>query len=163
MSSDDSFISGVAYPQPFAELAIELAESASRYLHILSPALDHDAFGSNALESAISGLARSSQQTQVRILIKDSRAMVSRGHPLLVLARRMPSSVSIRKLTDHPDWHGQTLVIRDRDGVLFKPGEANKDGFYEPDSRASTERHYELFQELWRFSEDDPNLRTLSL
>ncbi|QFU76004.1 hypothetical protein EY643_10200 [Halioglobus maricola] len=163
MSSDDEFISGVAYPSPFAELAVKLCESASRYLYILSPQLDPDAFGSDALATAISALARRSQQTEIRILVSDTRGIVGRGHPLLSLARRMPSSVEIRKVTDHPDWHGQTVVIRDRDGVLFKPGEANKDGFYEPDSRASTERHRELFLELWRFSEADPNLRTLSI
>jgi hypothetical protein len=161
--SNEQFTTGVEYPQPFDELAVRLCESASRYLCILSPRLDHEAFDNPGLAAAISALARQSRQTQVRILIADSRSIVARGHRLLALARRIPSSVQVRRIRDHPDWNGQTVVIRDRDGVLYKPGDSTHDGFYEPDSRASTERHLELFDELWRYSEEDPELRTLSV
>ena len=55
------------------------------------------------------------------------------------------------------------VVIRDHDGVLYKPAGSDHDGFYEPDSRASTRKHLELFEELWRYSVQDTELRTLSL
>jgi hypothetical protein len=161
--SNDEFLAGVEYPHPFDELAVSLCRSAARSLAILSPTLDHAAFDNRALAEAISALARSSRQTEVRILISDSRPLVTRGHRLLQLARRIPSSLRIQKLTDHPDWSGQTVVIRDRDGVLFKPGDSSHEGFYEPDSRASTQKHLELFEELWRYSVQDTELRALSL
>lgn len=157
------FVSGVAYPLPFADYAVELAASAARYLWILSPRLDHAVFDSEALATALSALARGSRQTEVRILISDSRDIVSRGHRLLQLARRLPSAVHIQRLAEHPDWNGETIVIRDRDGVLYKPGGSGHDAFFEPSSRASTQRHIDLFKELWRYSEKDPNLRSLSL
>ena len=93
----------------------------------------------------------------------DSRALVTRGHRLLLLARRLPSSVHIQKQADHPQWKGETIVICDRDGVLYKPGDSDHEGFYEPSSRASTQRHLELFEELWRHSAQDVELRSLSL
>lgn len=161
--STNEFLQGVEYPHPFDELAIALAESASRYLYILSPRLDHAAFDTPGLSAALSTLARDSRQTEIRILINDSRNLVAQGHRLLLLARRMPSAVKIHKLEDHPDWNGQTVVIRDRDGVLYKPGDADHAGFYEPDSRASTRKHLELFEELWRYSTEDTELRSLSL
>ena len=159
----DEFIQGVGYPRPFDELAVDLCDTASRYICILSPALDPAVFDSDILALSLSRLARSSRQTEIRILIADSRSLVGRGHRLLSLSRRIPSSLQIRRLQEHPDWGGQTLVIRDRDGVLYKPGGSDKDGFYEPASRASTARHLELFNELWRFSEADPNLRSINL
>lgn len=161
--SNDEFLQGVDYPHPFSELAVALGTSATRYLCILSPSLDHAAFDNEALASALSALARNSRQTQVRILVANTSVIVGRGHRLLSLARRIPSSVLIRRLDDHPDWNGQTLVIRDRDGVLYKPGGSGSDGFYEPSSRASTERHLQLFDELWRHSVQDTNLRSLSI
>ena len=164
--ADDSpgkFTGGVAYPHPFDELAVELCRGASRYICILSPALDHLAFDNDGLSRALSALARSSRQTQVRILISDSRGLVGRGHRLLQLARRIPSSLRIQKLVEHPDWNGETIVIRDRDGVLYKPGGSDHEGFYEPDSRASAQKHLELFEELWRHSTQDAELRSLSL
>lgn len=161
MSND--FLTGVAYPHPFAELAVELCRSAARQVCILSPRLDHDAFDQAELVEALGALIRSSAQTRVRILIADSRPLVARGHRLLLLARRVPSSVRIQKLAEHPDWNGETIVIRDRDGVLFKPGGSDHEGFYEPASPASTRAHLELFEELWRHSAQDVELRSLSL
>lgn len=162
-SADDGFVTAIDYPSPFDEFAVRLCRSASRYLYILSPALDHDAFDSPELADALSALVRSSQQTEVRILVSDTRAIVSRGHRLLALARRLPSKVHIQKLVEHPDWNNETIVIRDRDGVLYKPGGADHDAFYEPDSRASTQRHLDRFNELWRFSAKDVELRSLTL
>ncbi|MDZ7781602.1 MAG: hypothetical protein U5K56_01175 [Halioglobus sp.] len=159
----DEFIAGVDYPHPFDEYAVALVESAARYICILSPGLDHAAFDSEELTEALSALARRSRHTRVRILIADSRDIVSRGHRLLQLARRLPSAVHMQKIPEHPDWKGETVVIRDRDGVLFKPAGPGDDGFYEPGSRASTQRHLELFDELWRYSEEDPELRSLRL
>jgi hypothetical protein len=161
MSSE--FLSGVEYPHPFDELVVELCDSAGRQLCIQSPRLDHEVFDNGDLVRAISALARRSRQTEVRILINDSRPLVTRGHRLVALTRRLPTSVQIRKLAEHPDWNGETVVIRDHDGVLYKPGGADHEGFYEPDSRASTRRHLDLFNDLWRYSVEDIELRALSL
>lgn len=169
MSNDGSttptneFLTGVEYPSPFDELAVALARSALRHICIMSPRLDHAAFDNAELVEALSALVRQSRQTSVRILITDSRTLVTRGHRLLTLARRLPTSVHIQKLAEHPDWNGETVVIRDRDGVLYKPGGSDHEGFYEPASRASTRRHLELFEELWRHSAQDVELRTLSI
>jgi hypothetical protein len=159
----DEFLTGVEYPRPFDELALALAVSALRHICIMSPRLDHAVFDNAELAAALSALVRKSRQTSVRILIADSRALATRGHRLLNLARRLPSSVHIQKLAEHPDWNGETVVIRDLDGVLYKPGGSDHEGFYEPASRASTRRHLELFEELWRHSAQDVELRTLSI
>jgi len=161
MSSE--FLTGVKYPHPFDELAVELCGSAARQVCILSPRLDHEAFDNTALADALGVLIRSSRQTRVRILVADTRGLVSRGHRLLLLARRIPSSVQIQKLAEHPQWKDETIVICDRDGVLYKPGDSDHDGFYEPSSRASTQRHLDLFEELWRNSAADAELRSLTL
>lgn len=159
----NEFLTGVEYPHPFDELAVELCSSAAREICILSPRLDHQAFDKPDLVEAIGILIRSSRQTRVRILVADSRGLASRGHRLLLLARRLSSSVQIQKLAEHPQWKNETIVIRDRDGVLYKPGDSDHEGFYEPSSRASTQRHLELFEELWRHSEQDVELRSLSI
>jgi len=161
--SNNDYVTGIKYPKPFDDYAVSLCQSAARYICILSPQLDHVAFDNSALVDAISALARRSRQTQVRILISDSRPLVNYGHRLLQLARRLPSTVHIRKLEEHPQWNNETVVIRDLDGVLYKPGGSDHDAFCEPNSRASTRRHLELFEELWRFSEEDEELRSLTL
>lgn len=166
MSNDEpnnTRTTGVTYPSPFDQYVVSLCESASRHICIQSPTLDYAAFDNAALVDALAALARSTRQAQVRILINDSRALIGRSHQLLQLARRLPSVVQIRKLAEHPQWNRETVVIRDRDGVLYKPGGSDHDAFFEPDSRASTVRHLGLFDELWRYSVEDSELRSLHL
>ncbi|MEP6391125.1 MAG: GNAT family N-acetyltransferase [Halioglobus sp.] len=158
-----TFLQGVAYPHPFDELAIGLCQTASRHLCILSPTLDSKVFDNRELTQALSALARRGRQSQIRILVQDSRAIVQRGHRLLELSRRLPTKIKLHKLAEHPDWKGQTVIIRDRDGVLFKPGDTDHKGFYEPDSPSSTLQHLDLFDELWRHSAQDVEFRSMGL
>ena len=159
--SNNQTVTRIEYPRPFNEYAVSLCSDASRYVCILSPQLDYKAFDSSDLVEALSALARRSRQTQVRILISDPRPLVGRGHALLELARRLPSTIHIRKLAEHPNWNNETVVIRDRAGVLYKPGGSEHEAFYEPDSPASTRRYLEQFEQLWRYSVEDSELRAL--
>lgn len=157
------FQGGVTYPQPFADYAVALAQSARRSLCLLSPALDHRVFDRQPLVDALSQLARDSRQSEVRILVSDWRPMVQRGHRLLALARRLPSSVRLQQLTEHPDWKGETLLIRDRSGLLWQPGESDKSGFWQPDSAAEVRPYLDRFEELWRHSATHVEFRSTPL
>ena len=159
----EGFEAGVGYPQPFADYAVALCRSASRELCLLSPDLDHRVFDRQPLVDAISELARHSRQSGVRILVSDWRPMVQRGHRLLTLARRLPTSVRLQQLTEHPDWKGQTLLLRDRSGILWQPGDSDKSGFWEPNSRAEASHHRDLFEELWRHSAPHIEFRSVPL
>ena len=153
----------VAYPRPFAELALRLAGSARRYLDILSPALDPQVFDRGDLVSAISALVRQARDARVRILVSDARAVTSRGHRLLSLSRRLPSSVHLRHLPEHPDWRGHTSVIRDRDGLLCAPSDDPARGYFRIDDRADATRESDAFGELWRYGVVHPGFRNLHL
>lgn len=159
----DYFITGVQYPEPFATLALELAGSARRSLRIYSYTLDHDVFDNEAFADAVSSLARSGRYADVRILISDPKPLVSRGHRLLQLARRLSSSITIRVLAEHPELPEATYVVRDIDGVVYKPDERSREGFFEPDSRASAKKFVDGFDALWRWGERDPRLRQLTI
>jgi predicted GNAT family N-acyltransferase len=157
----DSFITGVQYPEPFATLAVELAITARRNLRIYSYRLDHEVFDSAELADAISELARRGRYSEIRILVSDSRPMVQRGHRLLQLSRRLSSAIAIRVLAEHPELPEATYLVRDNDGVVYKPDDIGRPGFYEPDSRASAKKFVEGFDALWRWGERDPRLRQL--
>lgn len=161
--SNDEYVTGIEYPDPFRDYALALCKSAARHIRILSPKLDRAVFDNEEIAGALSALARDTRQTEVRILIADPRPLVGSGHRLVQLARRVPSTVLLRTLAEHPDWNDETILMRDLDGVLYKHGDSDTDAFYEPASRAAAKRHLELFDELWRLSVEDPNLRSLRI
>ena len=161
--SAEEHASRVDYPKPFDALAVSLCRSATRCVRMLSPDLDPVVFNTDDLTNAVSALARDTRQTEVRILVSDSRMLFRSSHKLLALARRLPSSVALRSLKEHPDWNGETVVIRNHDGFLYRHDEGRSGGFYEPDSRVATRRHLEFFDALWRLSAEDPELRSMRL
>ncbi len=161
--SEDERRTGVGYPSPFDTLAVRLCGRARRELRILSPDLDFRVFDRPELVDAVAAFVRGGHQARLRILIADSRSLVDRGHRLLELARRIPSKVVIQRLAEHPQWNGETAVICDREAVLVRSGDDDNGAIYEPDSRPAAQRYSELFEELWKRSEPDPELRSLRL
>ncbi|MEL7045449.1 MAG: GNAT family N-acetyltransferase, partial [Pseudomonadota bacterium] len=125
--------------------------------------LDTRLFNSSELVSALRRLARSERQARIRVLIMDVRAVVSRRHGILDLARRMPSKLELRSLREHPDWDGDTLVIRDRDSTLGMPGSSRDPGFYRPGDRARCETALSRFEELWKAGTANTEFRALAL
>ena len=159
----DDFLNGLGYPHPFASLAVQLAATADRHLRVFSPALDHEVFDGTAMFSALAGVARRSRLSEVRILVTDTRPLVKRGHRLVTLARRLPTSVMVRQIQDYPDLAAETYVLRDDDGILYAPADAEREGFYEPGSRASTRKFIDRFDLLWERARPDPELRILGI
>ena len=153
----------ISYPRPFDQLAVAQARLARRELRILSPLLDPRVFDQDDLLAALRQLLRHTRMSRVQVLVQDARAVVQRSHGLLQLARRLPSSVEMRRLSEHADWRGDTLVIRDRSGLLALPASETDPGFYRPDDRARCETALGRFDELWRAGVVDPEFRALQL
>lgn len=153
----------VSYPDPFAQLAACEAQRAGRELRILSPDLDPRVFDQEAFLDAVRQLVRRGRMSRILIIVKDPRALTSRGHGMLNLARRMPSSIEIRKLSEHPAWNDRTLLIRDRAGLLSLAAGERSRGVFRPHARAECESAIHLFEDLWRAASVDPEFRSLSL
>jgi predicted GNAT family N-acyltransferase len=153
----------VAYPQPFAQLTVAQARLARREIALLSPTLDRAIFEQDALVDALRALIRHSNQSRVRILVRDLRGVVGQGHRLLQLAQRLPSRIELRRLAEHPDWEDDSLVLRDRSGVLTHHGGDRSSGSYRPDDRGRAATALSRFEELWRVGTVDPEFRRLSI
>jgi predicted GNAT family N-acyltransferase len=159
----DEFIAGVGYPQPFADLSYELARSARRTLRIYSRSLDREVFDNTELTTAMTALAARSRHTDIRILINDAKPIAMQGHRVLTLTRRLSSTMQIRVLAEHPSLPEATFLIRDNNGIVYKPDDRGRAGFYEPASRASAKRFLDKFDTLWHWGVVDPRLRSLRL
>lgn len=101
-----------------------LLKSARRSIDIASPDLEPALLDRSEVVSALSCLARTSRQPRIRILVADDSPLRLERHRLAALTRRLTSSVSLHRLTSHPEWQGETLVIADRrQALLLKPAQ----------------------------------------
>jgi hypothetical protein len=141
---------------------IELILSARRTVSILSPTLDQALFANADCLAAISAMARRSRSAKVRILVEDTKAIAEMAHPLLELARRLPSKVEMRRLADD-DTPRRSFVVVDQEAVWVQPDRDAYVGWSNLHDRVEARRLLEEFTTLHDRSTDDPELRLLSL
>jgi len=155
-------IPAVTLPFPFAELCIALARGARRELCLLSPRLDGALFERAELIEAMTALLRRQRAAQVRILVQDADAVVRSGHRLLGLAQRAQSRVALRALAEHPEWTEETLVLRDRSGLLWQD-RAQSPAHYRPEDRGRAQQWRQRFEGLWHAATVPASFRRLTL
>lgn len=148
----------------FAKHAQQIAARSSREICILSGSLDPTIYDQENFVRLVSELARSERHAQVRILVKDVRPILERGHKLLNLARRLSSKVQIRKLLMDPEDKDHSYLLSDRGLLLYMHEEGAYQGFADYDATSRTRQLLENFNRLWEHhSEVSPDLRQMHL
>jgi len=88
-----------------------ILEKGRKDIAIFSHKLDPVLFNHDAISSAISCVARSSQASTVRIAIEQAEALVEVNHKILTLAQRLVSKISIQKITIEPQDSYQFVIV----------------------------------------------------
>lgn len=145
------------------ESALAVVETARRTVLILSPTLDAALFGNARMISSVSKLARRSRSAIVRVLLEDPKSIAEAAHPLLELARRLPSKIDMRRLPDNDAPLRRSFVVVDGEAVWIQPDRDAYAGWSNTYDRIEARRLVEEFTALYERSAEDPHLRLLSL
>jgi len=145
------------------DAVIRVVERARRAVSISSANLDRALFGNDRILQLISDFVRRSRHVHVRVLVDDAKSIADESHPLLELARRLPSKVQIRRLPDDRIPSRRTYVVVDTVAVWIQPDVDGYVGWYNMRDRVEARRLSEEFAEVFERSMDDPELRLLNL
>jgi hypothetical protein len=148
-----------------ATALITLCASLGRKsLDIFTQQLNPDLFGFEPFSLEVSRIARRHRTSHVRILVQDTKPLQGRQHPLLSLNQRLPSKISIRRLTETTEAPATGFCIADQRAMVFFNDEGNNIGFYSPQASAEAKHALLEFEHLWQsYSEEDQELRALAL
>lgn len=138
-------------------------QAARRDLIIFSHLLDPLYFDDAQVCAEISAFCRRAAGTRVRILIQSSDLIVSRGHRLLALARRLSSKCAIRVIDKDFDAPDSCHVAWDQSGYWLLPEWREPQGALHLDAVVAARRLYQDFETLWAHAQSDPELRELRL
>ena len=134
-----------------------------RTVLILSPILDPALFAAENCVMAISEFARRSRHARVRILVEDSKTVAADNHPLLELARRIPSKITMRRLPDDVAPSRSSYVVVDDRAIWMQPDRDTYIGWRNLNDRVEARRLGDQFGLLYERGRDDPELRLLTL
>jgi hypothetical protein len=112
---------------------------------------------------AVSRFARSSASANVRILIRDTGLIVSRGHRLVELARRLDGHIQLRRLPEDQTGGDETFAVWDGRAYYFMPDFRDYSALADAYDPVQAERLTGAFEAMWARSAPDPELRVLRI
>jgi len=144
-------------------VAQALAAQAQRTLLLHTENLEPAIYDDSAFLGSLSRLARAHAQSRIWILVQDARTAVLHGHRLIEIARRLSSSIQLRRpAPQYRNFH-ESFLLADGCGYLHRPIAARFEGtanFHDPGKVADLEKY---FMEVWERSEPDEEIRRLYL
>ena len=147
----------------FNAVDLSMVNQATRAIRIFTQDLDHPLYDTDEFVDSIAEVARKHRYTLIQILVIDSSKAVKLGHRLVELAKRLPSSVFIRKV--HPDYanNSESFILVDNKGLIRRPKADTLLGTAEFRANPSAQTKERYFMDVWEKSSEDPSLRRLSL
>ena len=143
--------------------AIALVAQARRSLEIFTRDLDKPLYDDPAFIDAVRGLALGARQAAVRILIKDSSRAVKYGHRLIPLCQRLTSFIEVRKPPEEYREYNEAFLVVDGIGCLHRKLADRYEGHAHFHAPIEARKLLAFFEEVWRNSAPDPDLRRLYL
>ncbi len=159
----DAALQRFSKPTEIREHALAMMQQARRSLCIYSTDLEPWLYHHSSIQEACTRLLVAHPRNQLRILLRDPTRAVKEGHRLLQLARRLTSSVHIRKLQpDYPD-PGGTYLIADNCGLLERPKVDQYVGYALYCDLSRVRVRQAEFDKAWDHGLSDANLRSFLL
>ena len=147
----------------FALACERLAAQCRHRLDIFTFNLDHPLYDQAAFIEPARTLAIHSRDSRIRILLQENQKIQQIGHQLLHLVRKLPSKIEIRRTyIDYID-HPENFLIADNSGFVHRKEFAEYQGEMNFNDPLTVERLSELFARVWERSEQDTDLRQLSI
>jgi len=142
-------------------VAHALAAQAQRTLLLHTEDLEPAIYDDSAFLEAVSRLARALGPSRIWILIHDARKVVQHGHRLIEIARRLSSTIQLRRPAPQYRNYHESFLLVDGCGYLHRRIAARYEGtanFHDPGKVADLEKY---FMEVWERSEADEEIKRL--
>jgi len=145
------------------QAAIHMVKQGQRSLNLFTPNLDPRVFDNDEFIDAVKNIALNNPRSKVNILILDPSEVVSRGHRIVELARRISSYVFIHRAASEDHDHVDTFMVVDDVGIIRRAHNDRFEGLAEFNNPAEARLLLKTFNDAWERSQPEPELRRLHL
>jgi hypothetical protein len=147
--------------EEFVEHSAEILQNPVRSIYLLCNDFDKPWLGQETLVQALKKAVIKNPRVQVRILLADTRLAVKTHHPLLPLIRKL-SRIEARVIQEEmleKQPIKENFLLVDRDKLVVRQLQQDYIGFAHYDDKHSVQNFTEAFDQYWRFSNTDSDLR----
>jgi predicted GNAT family N-acyltransferase len=143
--------------------ATHMVEQGKFTLKLFTPNLDPRIYDTNEFIEAVKKLALVSSRSKVYILIQDPTVVVTRGHRIVELARRISSHIFIHRASEDDQERIDSFMIVDEIGLIHRPHSDRYEGTVEFNNRGEARLLVKDFNDAWERSFPEPELRRLHI
>ena len=144
------------------QVAITLTRQARRSVDIFTRDLDKKLYDNRDFLDGLQNLAVNNRGL-IRILVKDSDRAVKYGHRLIALSQRLTSFIEIRKVAEDFREYNEAFLVADEIGYAHRKHADRFEGIARFNAAKEAVNLLVFFNEVWRHSAPDPNLRRIYL
>jgi hypothetical protein len=145
------------------DATIAVAQQCQRTLTIQSYDLDPIIYDNTDFIEAVRQIAVSSTRADIKILIEDSRKIISSGHRFIELARQLSSFIEIRKINTDLKTVSEAFLIADETALIYRRQPQRYEGFVNFNERGRCRLLLADFRDSWEKAAPDPELRRLHI
>ena len=145
------------------DAAIAVTQQCQRTLVIQSYDLDPIIYDNADFIEAVRQVAVNSNRADIKILIEDSRKIVSSGHRIIELARQLSSYIEIRKINIDLKTLSEAFLIADETALIYRRQPQRYEGFVNFNERGRCRLLLADFKDSWEKATPDPELRRLHI
>lgn len=143
-------------------VAIALTRQARRSVVIFTRDLDKKLYDNRDFLDGLQNFAVNNRGL-IRILVKDSDKAVKYGHRLIALSQRLTSFIDIRKVAEDFKEYNEAFLVADEIGYAHRKHADRFEGIAHFNAAKEAVNLLNFFNEVWRHSAPDPNLRRIYL
>lgn len=144
----------------YLETALKLVTQTRLQLRLFTQHLDRRVWGDPGLVELLRAFALRSERAELRILVNHPLLAAQRGHRLVELARRLPSRIAIRALTEERRQLVEEFAIADEYALLYKRRHDDLEALWYAHAPLEARRMRRRFDGLW---EESPPARELQV
>lgn len=145
----------------FRNFSLQLVNNTQRSLAIYSEDLEAWLYDHEDFVDAVMNLAQRSRYSEIRIIVRDTRALLEKGHRLLRASHRASEKIHIRKLS--VSGKQASYLLADDGGMLFRPDPDIVLGIGYTDYRSRVKPLREQFDLMWNSAYEDADLRRMTV
>jgi hypothetical protein len=145
------------------QITSDLLTQAQREICFFGNDIDLVLFANNIAVEQISELARKNSRTRIRFLVHSTQKAMTKGHPLLVLARRLTSTISIHTTSQQHKTINEQFLLVDNVAYLYMKNSLSYEGQVCFNAPLRPRTLKQDFDERWLTSQPDINVREMRL
>ncbi|VAW70617.1 hypothetical protein MNBD_GAMMA09-370 [hydrothermal vent metagenome] len=102
------------------QAVIDLSSNALRNIKIFTPDLQKEIYANNTFRETLIGFAKGNRHAQIQILTADTSKAIKQGHPLIPLAKKLTSALTIKIQPEEYQSSAISFLLIDQSNFIFR-------------------------------------------